>query len=115
MRTAFAALILLALAACAPIGEGLSTGPAVDVAACTANGGKVKPICRMRKPACIFDYADAGKTCTDSEQCSGRCVIEDEMPEVGARAIGVCEADNDVCGCSTEIIDGKTTAGRCVD
>ncbi len=115
MRAVLAVLTLLALAACAPMGEGPATGPSVDIAACTANGGKVKPICRMQKPACIFDYADAGKSCTDSSQCSGRCVIEDEMPEVGARAIGVCEADNDVCGCSTEIIDGKATAGRCVD
>lgn len=116
MRAIFAALTLLALAACAPMGEGPSTGPSVDIAACTANGGKVKPICRMQKPACIFDYADAGKACTDSQQCRGRCIAADgAMPDAGAVVVGVCEADNDVCGCSTEIIDGKATAGRCVD
>jgi hypothetical protein len=116
MRIVLAALVLLALTACAPMGDGPSTGPAVDVAACTANGGKVKPVCRMQKPACIFDYADAGKACSDSDQCQGRCVAaEGAMPEGGVAAKGVCEADNDVCGCSTEIVGGKAVAGRCVD
>lgn len=115
MRRLAALIALLALAACAPMGEGPSSAPTVDAAACVANGGTVKKVCRMQRPACIFNNPDAGKSCTDSSQCKGRCTIEDERPEVGAKAIGTCEADNDLCGCSTEIIDGKATAGRCVD
>jgi len=116
MRIILSAFALLALAACAPMTEGPATAPTVDIAACTANGGEVKPICRMQKPACIFTYKDAGKACTDSEQCEGRCVAADgAMPEGGAVVAGVCEVDNDVCGCSTEIVGGKAQAGRCVD
>ncbi len=115
MRRLAALIAVLALAACAPMGEGPTTAPPVDAAACVANGGVVKKVCRMQRPACIFAYSDAGKTCTDSSQCKGRCVIEDEFPEVGAKAIGVCERDNDLCGCSAEVIDGRATAGRCVD
>lgn len=115
MRVLVALLAVLTLAACAPMGQGPSTPPPVDAASCKANGGVVKPVCRMQRPACIFTYSDADKSCTDSSQCKGRCVIKDEFPEVGAKAIGVCEADNDLCGCSAEVIDGKATAGRCVD
>jgi hypothetical protein len=115
MRVLAVLAAILALAACAP-GQGPSTAPDIDAGACAANGGTVKPVCRMRKPACIFAYSDAGKSCTDSEQCKGRCVAADgAMPEPGGAVAGVCEADNDVCGCSTEIIDGKAQAGRCVD
>lgn len=107
---------VLALAACAPLGDRPSSTPQIDVGACRANGGTVKPVCRMQKPACIFVHKDAGKSCTDSDQCEGRCVAADgAMPEGGVAAAGVCEADNDVCGCSTEIIGGKAQAGRCVD
>lgn len=116
MRILLSAFALLALAACAPMTEGPTTAPTVDIAACTANGGEVKPICRMQKPACIFTYKDAGKACTDSDQCEGRCVAADgAMPEGGATVAGVCETDNDVCGCSAEIVGGKAVAGRCVD
>jgi len=118
MRILAAVIALFALAACAPMsgGEGPATAPSIDVAACTANGGTVKPVCRMQKPACIFAYADAGKSCTDSDQCKGRCIAaEGAMPEGGATVAGICEADNDLCGCSTEIVGGKAVAGRCVD
>ncbi|MES2035225.1 MAG: hypothetical protein V4466_13715 [Pseudomonadota bacterium] len=113
---ALAATLLFALTACAPMTTGPATPPTVDVAACAANGGTVKPVCRMQKPACIFTFDDAGKSCTDSDQCKGRCIAADgAMPSDGAAVAGVCEADNDICGCSTEIIGGKAQAGRCVD
>lgn len=106
---------VLALAACAP-GQGPSTAPQIDAGACAANGGTVKPVCRMQKPACIFNYADAGKACTDSDQCKGRCVLADGAePAADGSAAGICEADNDVCGCSTEIVGGKAQPGLCVD
>ncbi len=118
MRVLAALAAVLALAACAPTVRDGSTGldPTVDVAACKANGGTVKPVCRMQRPACIFTYKDAGKACTDSDQCEGRCIAADgAMPADGAAVAGICETDNDLCGCSTEILGGKAQAGRCVD
>lgn len=118
MRIFAALAAVLALAACAPTLDGAptSTPPTVDAAACKANGGTVKPVCRMQRPACIFTYKDAGKACTDSDQCEGRCIAADgAMPGDGETVAGVCEVDNDICGCSTEIVGGKAQAGRCVD
>lgn len=101
---------LVTLVACAPVPTPKpAPAPAIDAAACAARGGTVTPVCRMQRPMCVLRYSDAGKACTDSDQCQGRCVGEDETATVG-----VCEADSDPCGCTTEIIGGKGQT-RCVD
>ncbi len=113
-------LVLLLLTACAPVSAPSSppvapptpppssAGP--DDVACAARGGTIRPVCRMQRPACVIAYADGGKACTDGEQCEGRCVVLTEDAAKG----GVCEADSDPCGCTTELIGGVPSS-ICVD
>lgn len=112
MRLLAALAAVLALAACAPVDAPRpepTSEATLDVAACKAEGGAVMPVCRMQKPMCVLPYKDAGKTCTDNDQCEGRCVAEGETATAGT-----CEADNDPCGCVTEMVGGKPRT-ICVD
>jgi hypothetical protein len=73
-------------------------------------------VCRRQTPTCVINFADAGKACTDSDQCAGKCLYEgDGPPPAGTPAAGKCQADSDPCGCSTELIGGVPQAGICVD
>jgi hypothetical protein len=113
-------LAFLLLTACAPVAAPSSppvappmppppsAGP--DDVACAARGGTVRPVCRMQRPACVIAYEDAGKACTDGDQCEGRCVV---LTGDGSKG-GVCEADSDPCGCTTELIGGVPSS-NCVD
>lgn len=114
MRKLITAFALLVVAACAPVAS--PSAPTIsppeatlDVAACKAEGGAVMPVCRMQRPMCVLPYKDAGKSCTDNDQCDGRCVAEGETATAGT-----CEADNDPCGCVTEMVDGKPRT-ICID
>lgn len=122
MRIASLAILLLALTACTPVAGPAPSSPtpvalAADPAACKAAGGGIRPVCRMQQAACVIAYKDAGKACTDSDQCQGRCVTGDEgdAPVAGSATIGLCEADSDPCGCSTEVIGGKAASTLCID
>jgi len=113
-------LTFLLVTACAPIAApspppvapsvppSSSAGPDQD--ACAARGGTIRPVCRMQRPACVIAYEDAGKACTDGDQCEGRCVV---LTGDGSKG-GVCEADSDPCGCTTELIGGVPSS-ICVD
>ena len=111
MRLLAAFAVLMTLAACAPQPETPrpTSEATLDIAACKAEGGAVMPVCRMQKPMCVLPYRDAGKSCTDNDQCEGRCVAEGE-----AATAGTCETDNDPCGCVTEMVGGKPRT-ICVD
>jgi hypothetical protein len=63
---------------------------------------------------CVVAYKDAGKVCSDSSQCEGRCIGDRDETPPGQRVAGRCEADNDPCGCTTEII-GSVPRTICVD
>ncbi len=122
------AVAALAVAACAPSAAQTppseppqnpraalaSQVPAPDLQVCAARGGTLKPVCRLRAPMCVVPYSDAGKSCSGKADCQGRCVAKGgEKP--GSPATGVCEKDNDPCGCVTLVEDGKVAGGRCVD
>ncbi len=84
-------------------------------AACTAQGGAWRPICRMQTLACVTTFEDAGKVCTDGSDCkSGRC-LADGITDAGIETSGTCAANDDPCGCFTAIEDGKTLPGLCAD
>ena len=126
-RLAMIAAVLLA-AACQPVPEkgtlGFGDEPApVSVpespaaADCLARGGTMQPVGRMRTMQCVVRYADAGKRCTDSDQCAGECRTADgtARPAPGAAAVGQCQADSNRFGCFTRVEDGKADATLCVD
>jgi hypothetical protein len=86
---------------------------ATDRAACTAAGGRVERRGRIDAELCIKPFADAGKACTDSAQCQGKCVASGnaEMPPTA----GQCQADDRLFGCYAEIKGGKPAYTICVD
>ena len=91
--------------------------PTDEAAACEARGGKMLPQGRMGTLSCVIAYADAGRRCTDGDDCAGDCRVEeaDGTPHVGTAAVGRCQADSSRFGCYTTIEDGKAEATICVD
>ncbi|MGV8929708.1 MAG: hypothetical protein ACOH1E_08140 [Brevundimonas sp.] len=125
-RLAMIAALFMA-AACQPVAEkgDLGFGPepaAVQVpenaaADCRARNGTLQPVGRMQTLQCVVRYADAGKRCTDSDQCAGECRTTDvtDRPDEGAAVAGVCQADSNRFGCFTRVEDGKAEATLCID
>jgi len=120
MRILIAALALLA-AACTPM-PGTATsaaGPVSSLSAtdCAARGGTMKAVGRLQSMQCVIPHADAGKTCTDGDQCAGDCRIEDvaQRPAAGASVTGRCQATSEPFGCFTRVEDGRAAATLCVD
>ncbi|HEY0103764.1 MAG TPA: hypothetical protein VGB60_09875 [Brevundimonas sp.] len=121
MRIALLAVLALTASACAPMSEAPATGGdlpgrSVDATSCTARGGTIQRVGRMQSEQCVIAYADAGKQCTDGDQCEGDCRIEDApFPAEGAAARGQCQADSRPFGCHATVESGKATPALCVD
>ncbi|MDO9586720.1 MAG: hypothetical protein Q7J13_02190 [Brevundimonas sp.] len=126
-RLVMIAAVLL-VAACQPVPEkgdyGFGNEPAPvavpespAAADCLARGGRMQPVGRLQTMQCVTPYADAGKRCTDSDQCAGECRTPDVTvrPAQGAAAVGQCQADSNRFGCFTRVEDGKAEATLCVD
>jgi hypothetical protein len=93
-----------------------------DRRVCVAEGGFESrgpfgyPICQLR-------YADAGKSCSDKSECSGRCILDvagspsDPLPQPGQTAVGKCEPARSTFGCFATIVGGKISpeGAICVD
>jgi hypothetical protein len=86
---------------------------------CAARGGIVKRVCITQSEFCVVPFKDAGKPCEDSSQCSGRCEVAPEFwnrsLKVGNAVKGVCQTNNDPCGCQSRVTQGKVEEIRCVD
>ena len=90
--------------------------PIADEASCKTAGGDWRPICRMQNLACVITYPDAGKACSDGEDCAGDCLgAVTGAAGAGQPATGLCSTNSDPCGCRTLIEEGKATATLCVD
>ena len=91
--------------------------PGTDAAACAARGGKMLPQGRMQSLQCVVSYADAGRRCTDGDDCQGDCRIEEVngAPDARAAAVGQCQANSSRFGCYTTVEGGKAEATICVD
>ena len=87
----------------------------IDVHACLDKGGVIKNVCMFGLPSCVQKYADAGKTCSDSSDCTGECRIEAGLVEVGTQATGFCSIDSDPCGCFQLIVNGIAKHAVCAD
>jgi hypothetical protein len=96
-------------------------GPSVagseDAAACARAGGKMLPQGRMQSVRCVITYADAGRRCTDGDDCAGDCRVGDvaNTPAAGAPAVGQCQVNSSRFGCYTTVEGGKAEATLCVD
>jgi hypothetical protein len=72
---------------------------------------------RMQSVRCVITYADAGRRCTDGDDCAGDCRVGDvaNPPTAGASAVGQCQANSSRFGCYTTVEGGKAEATLCVD
>lgn len=90
--------------------EALTANPA----ACAKAGGEIRPVCMRGVPMCVVNFTDAGKTCSDSSECSGRCEIDGQAaPMQPAR--GKCRSTNDPCGCFQLVEKGVAGYPLCAD
>ena len=96
---------------------GQSVAGSEDAAACAAHGGKMLPQGRMQTVRCVISFADAGRRCTDGDDCAGDCRVGDvaNPPAAGTNAAGQCTANSSRFGCYTTIEGGKAQATICVD
>ena len=112
------ALVLpLALVGCSPAAV-TSEAPmqSADASACAARGGEMKQVGRLQSWQCVIRYADAGKRCTDGDQCQGDCRIEGNTGiAAGAVTAGVCQATSDRFGCHATVQGGKAGPTLCID
>ncbi|WAC60591.1 hypothetical protein [Brevundimonas sp. SL130] len=118
MRIALIAGVALLAAACTPQTTAGSDAPmqSAEASACATRGGTLKQVGRMQSWQCVISYADAGKRCTDGDQCQGDCRVEGNTGiEAGATTAGVCQADSDRFGCNTPVEDGKAGSTLCID
>lgn len=86
-----------------------------DRAACTSAGGTVQRRGRIGAELCVRPFADAGRQCTDSAQCQGKCVGSAGAASGTEPATGQCQADDRLFGCYLEIRGGKAVHAICVD
>ena len=146
MRTMIAAAgVLILLGACArepaePAIETVGQTPPAEApttetpspeaqAACQTRGGEMRRVGMLGSWQCIVRYADAGKPCTDGDQCQGDCrsevtlppppsgppVVPEKAAPLPPATEGVCQADSDSFGCYAVIEDGRSAPMICVD
>lgn len=94
--------------------EGQTATPE-ERARCEAAGGEVRPAGRAQFENCIQTFDDAGESCSDASDCTGRCLVVGEMVEGGTEVSGQCAADDERFGCYQTITGGVADAGICVD
>ena len=83
---------------------------------CLANAGTVERRGMMQAETCVTPYSDAGKVCTDGDDCEGKCLAYGQVGSPpGAQVEGICERDDRTFGCFGIVEDGAIEAGLCVD
>ena len=121
--TAASAVVVWVLAGCStpPLAVDVATATAGTPAAsgqaqCAQQGGRWTAIGRAQHWTCLVDYPDAGKACTDTAQCQGRCLVDGEYLAAGKPADGVCQRDaSQGFGCHQPVEDGMAGPVVCVD
>ncbi|QNH10732.1 hypothetical protein [Xanthomonas sp. SI] len=94
---------------------GTDGAAAPDAAACTAQGGSLRPLGRRGLLKCVIPFADAGKACSDKSQCHGDCLAVAPVP-TGTAAQGVCQRDiSENYGCRQTVQGGMGGSQICID
>jgi hypothetical protein len=123
MRRVMALPALAALLSCAPAPPPTAATHRADAAAaCRARGGSIQGRAMFGNRRCVIPFADAGRSCTDSGQCAGRCLHDYRGsayslagPPPEREGVGRCEADDSIFGCHSEIRNGRIMRPVCVD
>lgn len=113
------AAILVALAGCQSGSMQLTGGiPTLEVQRCARAGGFLDQRGRRGNLMCVHPFADAGKACTSSKDCQGRCLAAHDggaLPGIGEAAPGRCQSDDKLFGCFAELDGGKVKSAMCID
>jgi hypothetical protein len=98
-----------------------------EKASCENQGGKWGPLGGLaNQTGCNIPYSDGGKTCSDSRQCQGECIVEDDLVSIlkgkpvkefrpGQPVTGICTSWRIMFGCFTYVRKGKVVPGLCID
>jgi len=107
------------LAACSAPDERSDSNAGPDAASvtheaeCAAVGGQWTQLGRAPVKQCLRQTTDAGKACTDSEQCEGQCIAPEGSVD-GTVVAGSCSVDTNPFGCQQRLRDGVAST-ICVD
>jgi hypothetical protein len=80
---------------------------------CQRVGGQWTQLGRAPGKQCLRQTTDAGKACTDSEQCEGQCLAPEGSVD-GTPVGGSCSVDTNPFGCQQRLRDGVALT-ICVD
>ncbi|WP_018146898.1 hypothetical protein [Henriciella marina] len=84
-------------------------------ARCEAAGGSVERAGMLGWENCIQTFADGGKICTDSSECTGTCRTSGEFADGGSRVTGQCTSNDNIFGCYQTVENGVAGPALCVD
>ena len=116
MFTLALALVLTACAAPPPVQPPEPPAIPTTQSACVAAKGTWGAMGMRGLAGCSIPYADAGKTCTDGDQCRGDCRVTEPDQAMGDKPItGQCQASSSPFGCFARVEDGRSTGFLCVD
>eukprot|EP00808_Paulinella_micropora_P024038 g43979.t1 len=85
-----------------------------EIAACTAQGGKIQRSGMLGWERCVQVYPDANQPCADGKDCYGQCVV-DQFVEAGQKTMGKCQQTDSPFGCFQQVRNGVAEAALCVD
>ncbi len=83
-------------------------------AECTALNGTWQKLGMSPTPSCNWVAVDAGKTCTDQNDCQGTCIAT-SYQSATQTTIGTCTQMVWTVGCQSIVVNGQSSATRCTD
>jgi hypothetical protein len=83
--------------------------------ACEAENGIWKKAGRIQSFSCTLPTTDAGKACTNKNQCQVACVAQGKNIQSGTNVVGRCHNSTDQFGCRTYVRNGKAEPALCID
>jgi hypothetical protein len=97
---------------------GPQAGSPEDLRTCAARGGTVDVRGGLGpRPVCVLLFPDGGRSCADSSQCAGRCLVSYEnRSRRGGSVAGQCQWEQGpTFGCYAEVRGGRAGPVGCTD
>lgn len=86
---------------------------------CTTAGGQYEMGGLLGYFRCTMDYADGGKTCSDTSECGGQCLATEtskfDPHKIIENQTGICQMNDNPFGCYEVIVKGVVQPTLCMD